>query len=1552
MIKESQFLERALAEWVDDRGTDIPPQKISLTLLKLSEKILSSDRASKVDPAIWHNFLSITGRSRFLQSLGDRELRYRWAENTFRVTNLSKYSLLDMFDQRVAEYARHTLFHEIVNSVPIEWSYERISNRIRILASAFYSIETVEPRVAIFAENSVEYACCDLACLLYDVFVTPLSVHLDTGTLTWIFNKLNINIVVTDSVDRSHRLKEVLKQSNHPFKIFLLDRTSSSLKDDPDLLGEVGSRLTPDETEQLLKKRPRRNLHETATVMFTSGSTGEPKGVSFSLYNLVTKRFARAAALPEVGTDEIILCYLPFYHTFGRFLEMLGTIYWGGTYVFAGNPSAETLLTRLPQVQPTGLISIPLRWAQIREECLRKIDEYSKKGQQEIAFREVIGNRLRWGLSAAGYLDSIVFRFFHRFGVQLCSGFGMTEATGGITMTPPGEYHDKSVGIPLPGIKTRLSNIGELFIAGPYVASYLKEQKSASRLKVLQKNCADQWIATGDIFKMLPNGHFMIVDRVKDIYKNNKGQTIAPLRVEQKFIGVPGIKRTFLIGDGRDYNVLLIVPDLEDPVLKAFSNDENSRTYFHQITAAANQELAPFERVVNIAILDRDFESARGELTPKGSLRRKNIEKNFSSIINGLYQSNYVELKFDELRIHIPHWFFRDQGILAGDILVQKDGLFNSSTGRSLPINKQSDTDTILIGNLEYQIYNGIIDLGLFTRQPRLWIGNPALIAFSPCKEGWDLPLKSVSEQVFLPWRKTSYSLVESSPMLSKIKDQLLIKVNELVIHSLFVKLEIALQSVKKLGNVLNEADDRIAAVIRRRLEALARHPEEEIRSLAYRILLLDEPIMDYSKVFPAFVQSRLPFLNEASIEILARTHLEKRHLEALRQRLQSYRTQLTWPATTVTRQQFEKIFRLLVNFTQHQPEYYSTVRSELSSWILHKADRKLALSAKRHLKDLVEWFESKLEKETLKYKPSVWSSKIVFDEDISSLEIVRLKKVLIGTTFLKQSVLLAFDVDSFELDQISSEGIWISRIQSQHQNYIYRVSINTTSGKHFDLLMILREDFRKTSVQETKYWMISIAGHPYGLPVLPRFGCYRPELAAMSLAYLNELTVWEKIREISSERYLDTSFPKPHSLQKLFIRAMATFFTGWCNSGYRIVSGAVTPDSIVVPEPDYNEAATILSLTGWQPYINTISLIRPLIQNFYRKTVAHYPWCGKFLNYSWILDACIEGLGMDRAVKFMTALQRDLIHEPDLEDRRDFLKIVNSYLTELPNRYFVRVSLQNAIDRFLEWEQVNPHATPSAREEIISELYRLYRIDRFPEIAHYYLYRHTYFTKSNAHVQEVFDCLLNRMFHNSNIPATQMVELTDLQATLTDTIDRNVFSRLVFPRALRPQQLELLTIGDNERKQVIVRSQIMDKYGESYIVREPIEPAEIGQLFRLFIRENFPGTISEQDHYFIATDSQDRIVGGTSYKIQSKEVVHLEGVVVSTPLKGKGLGSALLEDFCIRMASLGIKVVKTHFFLREFCTSRGFKVDKRWGGLVRFLSPMTLETRGAETVS
>ena len=199
----------------------------------------------------------------------------------------------------------------------------------------------------------------------------------------------------------------------------------------------------------------------------------------------------------------------------------------------------------------------------------------------------------------------------------------MTEATGGITMTPPGEYEDDSVGIPL-ARRDRAAQRG-----GRAPGPRGRTSRGISTTRRIPEE--GYWLKTGDIFHQRPSGHYEIVDRIKDIYKNSRGQTVAPAAVERLMDGVPGIRRTFLVGDGRDDNVLLIVPDRDDPVLAASPSPEDTDEYFRQIITTANRESGALRacrqlRSCSTAISRR----ARDELTPKGTLRRKVIEQHFA----------------------------------------------------------------------------------------------------------------------------------------------------------------------------------------------------------------------------------------------------------------------------------------------------------------------------------------------------------------------------------------------------------------------------------------------------------------------------------------------------------------------------------------------------------------------------------------------------------------------------------------------------------------------------------------------------------------------------------------------------------------------------------------------------------------------------------------------------------------------------------------------------------------------------------------------------------
>jgi long-chain acyl-CoA synthetase len=1473
---------------------------------------------------LWHDCLRRTGTRSFLMSLGDDSLRKRWAEACFGAIRRSGYALRHMFEQRVNDFPDKILFQDMSSTNAGRWTYRSAARQIREIAASLFLVHPgVEPRVALLMDNSAEGAFCDLACLFCDILNTPLNTHFDSAAVSSILEKLRINVVVTDTEKRRDFLKEIAARNGFDFRIVVLDAAIADERSHILHLGKSCKRLSEAEISSVLKVQKRMTLDQVATVMFTTGSAGETKGISFSQYHLVTKRFARAASLPEVGDDEVLLCYLPFFHTFGRYLEMLGTIYWGGTYVFAGNPSFETMVALLPKVNPTGLISIPLRWAQLREHCI------SESGSSGDRFRAIVGNRLRWGLSAAGYLDPRAFRFFIGNGVDLCSGFGVTEATGGIMMTPPGRYVESTLGIPLPGIGTRLTEQGELQISGHYVARPLEEKGPGDMIPIPDPDRPDPWYGTGDLFRILPNGYYTIVDRIKDIYKNDRGQTISPRKVEKAFEGVPGIRSTFLAGDARPYNILLIVPEEQDPGLRACDPDRR-REFFRPAVSSANRELPPYERVVDFVLLDRDFSLEKGELSLAGTFNRKTIEANFAHLLEPLFRSGTIAYAVGAAEVRIPRWFFRDSGVLEDEIEARSDGLYNRTSKLELRLKQKSEEGTWLIGDLEYSLEGRTVDLGLFARQPRLWLGNPSLVAFCPCKNGWDVPLANVSPQVARPSAARLDLDPAEFPRLAQIRETKLAAVNQLICTALFSATDRARAAIEAIGRMLPESDLKWNDVMRRRLEALAWHPEERVRCLAYQVLLLDDPTPEYSKAFTAFIESGLPFLNREAIEAIASSRFEKSQLESFRRRLAGYREHLRWPADEAGRARFRDIFELLINFVEAHPDFYSSVRAELAVWSLFEADPELAESGRTFLSEL----RKRLERHTEQAGPVAplreWKQRLVYDDGFPEPERRRISKLLARTHFLKQSVMLAFDESDFSIEGVPEEGIWLSPLSmSGAKNRSYRASINLRNGKHFDLEIVLGDDFRNPATMETLYWSLALAGHPRGPRVLAQPGCFHAEMRARSSAHPGQLTVWEKIREYADLHGPGAPVLKPHAWRKLFVQGLAVFYRGWQNSGCRIVPGVVSPGNSLVPELDFQDGGLIASLAGWTRYESPISLVGPMIANFYRKTVAHYPWCRGQLDTRWIFDAVLEALGDEQGQAFLADLQATLRRE-SLEDLKgapvsaaleDYISRPGSYLP---------LHLFNAIDRYQEWEMLNGDATASAREQTVEELYRLYQLFRFPEYVRYYLCRHTYFGHLPEAPSGAFDRLLDTMRTDLTTPPLQLTELSELQDALYAEADRHVFSRMVFQRS-ETRRGESAVPAD----ETVTR--ISDRYGERYTFRETSEPREIGQLYRFFFNQNIPREITEVDRYYVVVDASERVVGGICYRMKDR-VVQLDGIVVAASLQGRGIGSALEQEFSERMRRLGGEVIRAHF-LRRFHLSRGYRIDKRWGTLVKFLN-------------
>jgi long-subunit acyl-CoA synthetase (AMP-forming) len=1510
-------------------------------LQNASELIGNINNISK-DNAI--EFLDYTNRPEFLLKLSSDNKRNEWADLCYEIIRKFNYKLSDMIESRSKELPDRVLFHDMTESSPGKWTYKRISQYLKQLAASFYEVAEYKPKVAIFCDNSVVSACCDLACLSYDIFITPLNISFNREILIYIIETLDINIIITDDKSRIDMILGIKNKLGKDIKIFASTPNFYEYSDEIYFLGDYETKFTLHNTDEILSKRQILDVNQICTVMFTSGSTGMPKGLSFSMYNLITKRFARGAAVPEIGKDEVLLCYLPLYHTFGRFLELMGSIYWRGTYTLVGNTSSDTILNLFPKIEPSVFISIPLRWNQLYDKAQELMSEVNDTNEIAKIFREVVGGKLKWGLSAAGYLAPKVFTFFSKNNVELCSGFGMTEATGGITMTPPYNYKVGTVGKPLPGVKTVINSEDVLEISGHYVARYLDNAPPYSHIPYPDEE--DFYISTGDVFRCDKDGFYEIIDRVKDIYKNNKGQTISPKNVEIKFEGVPGIKRTFLVGDGKPYNSLFIIPDCDEDIIMS-KPEEEIHDYLHKIIMKANSELVPYERVINYMLLKRDFSLEKGELTPKNSYNRKNIEKNFQNEIEQLYEKNHIDITFDKFIIRIPRWFYRDLGILETDIKFDiNSGLVNSRENKILKIATTDDENQIKIGDMIYEISSKYINLGVFSRQPLLWAGNPNLINFCPIKEGWDTNFDGISENVFIPYNPNSneYPIKELNSGI-KISTNL-IELNSYFCDTIYGSNEVSIEILFKLEKLLEISNERLVNLIRKRIQTLARHPNEEIRAEAYRILLLDEPSPDYSKAFPAFVKSGLTYLNENSINKIASGNLEIRRLEALRKRLLAYRTVIELPNTEVTIRQFTNLFKLLYDFLLNNPDYYTSIRYELISWMLFDKIPELSKVAEEYFHKIHVFYENMLDESTIKYPYELWASKIIFDDGISNYEISLINSIIINKAFLKQSIILCYDEDIFSINDVKERGAWISRLNSGNVNLHYRIVIVMKNNRRYDLQFFINRESDENEILNTILRHVAISGYPYGYRVVPKLGAYRQELRAWSFEYFGELSLWAKIREFSSQRIAGKEFNKIDSLRKFYIQGMSAFFTGWRNSGEQIIPGIVSPNNVIIPELDYRDGAIINSINGWKKYTQAALFIEDFIRNFYEKPTMHYPWLEPILKFNWIFDSCLEALGIDEAKVFFNNLNEELNNYERFEHLKTFNDELINYLENIEKNFQPQLKLISAIDRYNDWIEINPEATVEAKEQTIRELFSLYNLNIQSEPERFYLYLFSYFKDANSEIKTNLTDIINRLYRNKSERATQLIEISELQSLLTDNDDRLIFARMLFPRG-KTSEMKIIQTGNYQFAGNIISSFIKDNTGEIYTFREVKGPSEVGNLYRIFFKEKYPKVISELDEFFVLTDSLDRIVGGICYRKIDATSVLIDGSIVITSLINRGLGTAMLEDFCSRMSSYGFESVKAHFFLKNFYLKRGFTIDKRHGTLVRFLNSPTSLIKG-----
>ncbi len=418
---------------------------------------------------------------------------------------------------------------------------------------------------------------------------------------------------------------------------------------------------------------------DVATIVYTSGTTGEPKGVVQTHANHVAALGA-IAQIPGVEPGDVHLLFLPLAHAFAR-LEAFVGVHRGLLTAFA--ESLDRVGENLKEVRPHFIFAVPRVFEKVHAKILgdvaagsaakRRVFEWAmgvgarasrlSQGRRPVPRRlamaralahrlvfsklhEALGGRLRFAVSGGAPLPREIAEFFHAAGVLIVEGYGLTETCPALTFNRIDRFKFGSVGQPLPGVELRIAADGEILARGPNVATRGYWKQPAATGEAFD---AEGWFRTGDIGRVDEEGFVYITDRKKDLIVTSGGINVAPQRVENLLRSDPFISQAMVYGDRRPYPVALMTLNPQEVV--RFARDEGILVADHaqlsrhpkvlervaRIVETKNAELQSYARVKKFAVLPIELTEEAGELTPTQKVKRRIVAEKYGDVLESLY---------------------------------------------------------------------------------------------------------------------------------------------------------------------------------------------------------------------------------------------------------------------------------------------------------------------------------------------------------------------------------------------------------------------------------------------------------------------------------------------------------------------------------------------------------------------------------------------------------------------------------------------------------------------------------------------------------------------------------------------------------------------------------------------------------------------------------------------------------------------------------------------------------------------------------------------------
>jgi long-chain acyl-CoA synthetase len=559
-------------------------------------------------------------------------------------------------------------------------SADEMLQRVRWIAAGFSSLGLKRgDRVAILSESRPEWVLTDAGCMFATAIDVPIYPTLTPPQVRYILKDSGARVLVIQNEEKFLQLRDILVECEAIEQVVFFEKPAGEVRGiSLAELEERGRQFEPSQVELIDHAAHQIKPDDLATIIYTSGTTGEPKGVMLTHENLVSNLIDSSSHL-KFAQDDSVLSVLPLSHVLERMAMYMYLFHGMATYF---GESLDLIGPNLREVKPTIFVGVPRIFekivARVKDKTIEKgrlnmailnwafavsrdyarlatthqkipaVLELKRKLADKLIFvkmRNALGGRIRLLVSGGAALPEELALLYIGAGLPIVQGYGLTETSPVITAGMMEDNRVGTVGKPIRNVDVRIASDGEIETRGPNVMRGYYNKPEATRAVFSD----DGWFKTGDIGTIDADGFLHITDRKKELFKTSGGKYIAPQPIEQMIKGSSFVNQVVLVGNGRKFPAALIVPDWERlesyahlKGIKAASHAELCKhpriiDLLERQVAGLTTELAQYERVKRVALLENELTIDGGELTPTLKVKRRVVDEKYHDTIDKLY---------------------------------------------------------------------------------------------------------------------------------------------------------------------------------------------------------------------------------------------------------------------------------------------------------------------------------------------------------------------------------------------------------------------------------------------------------------------------------------------------------------------------------------------------------------------------------------------------------------------------------------------------------------------------------------------------------------------------------------------------------------------------------------------------------------------------------------------------------------------------------------------------------------------------------------------------